>query len=210
MANTARARKYSGKELIDKMFKYYYKVRVPYLATKSVEELNLFGLTNTGVKDVDLSLANERITTYATIEQLIELYKKHVTIFIVDETDSIEIYNVINEHISNWHEFLKHSMNADKVPIEDLATMDEFAKEVLKFIRGNNLHLLSQTETSSFFDYFRELRGFSVNSIVRGVESIDLLEQKKEQPDSFQHDIIRSNFLREKLAMLRRAENDGR
>jgi hypothetical protein len=199
-------RLFTGKEIIERIFDYMYYIRVPYMATKSVEEIRLTGVPKSGIKAVDMAKATEKINIYATLNTMIELYKVGVPIYVINKKDSIEIFNAINEHIANWHESLRTSINSYAVPYEDLVVMDEFARETVKFIRDNNLHISKLTkENDSFLSDFKQLKRFTVDNIVRNRNASEILDNGQDNSDS--HFVIneyRSSFFRERYAQQNR------
>lgn len=139
---------YWPKERLDtteKIWEYYYLVRVPELAATSVEYLKTYGSYITGDKGVDQALTNQWMTRQMTINQMIDLYREGVQIKIVKESDVKEIYETIALHLEGWRSQLERGINIGDAPIEDLIAMDDFASAVYEFARH---HLTRDTVNS--------------------------------------------------------------
>lgn len=129
----------------EKIWEYYFLVKVPELAATSVEYLRTYGSYITGDKGIDQALSNQWMTRQMTINQMVDLYRDGVQIKIVKETDVKEIYEIIAMHLDGWRSQLERGINIGDAPIEDLIAMDEFASAVYEFARH---HLTRDTVNS--------------------------------------------------------------
>lgn len=139
---------YWPKERLDtteKIWEYYYLVRVPELAATSVDYLKTYGTYITGDKGIDQALSNQWMTRQMTINNMIDLYRDGVQIKIVKESDVKEIYETIALHLEGWRSQLERGINIGDAPIEDLIAMDDFASAVYEFARH---HLTRDTVNS--------------------------------------------------------------
>lgn len=129
----------------DKIWTFYYLVRVPEMGATSVDYLRTYGTYITGDRGVDKALSQQWMTRQMTISQMIELYADGVQIKIVNEADIKDIYEAIAQHLEGWRYQLAHGINIGDAPIDDLIAMDEFANGVYEFARH---HLTRDTVNS--------------------------------------------------------------
>lgn len=113
-----------------KLWEWYFKVRVPYLQSRSIEELRLTGTVISGNKDVDADIKNQWLTTMMPIAYMVELYQKNIPVKVVDIKDTKIIYDYISEHLHAWKQQLYQGINVGAAPVNDLIAMDEFANLV--------------------------------------------------------------------------------
>lgn len=104
--------------------------RVPELQTRSVEHIKFFGTPTTGDSAIDKELANQWISTFMCIDDMIELYKKDIPIRIVNTADVKKIYDYISQHLHAWKSQVSVGLNLGDAPLEDLVYMDRFANTI--------------------------------------------------------------------------------
>lgn len=104
-----------------------YLVKLPSLDATSISFLRNHGTYITGDKKIDRGNANSWITTYLTIDRMVDYYQEGVSIALVKQEDAKLIYEAIESHLLAWSEHLKYGMNTGDAPISDLIAMDEFA-----------------------------------------------------------------------------------
>ena len=119
----------------DKIWTYYYLVRVPELGCTSVDYMRQYGTYITGHKQIDQALSQQWMTRQMTIAQMVDLYRDGVQIKIVNESDVKDIYEAIASHLEGWRSQLEHGINIGDAPIDDLIAMDDFANGVYEFAR---------------------------------------------------------------------------
>ena len=110
-----------------------YKCRLRLIETKSIDELREFGMPTVFDKDYDSTTANEMVIRMLTINEMVEYYKKNVTIYVVNYNDTKLIYEDIMLHLRAWKEYLDTTlMSSGDAPVEDLILLDKFANIVYK------------------------------------------------------------------------------
>lgn len=127
-----------------------YKVKVPYIDTLSSEELQNRGVPTCGISEFDQAAYTERITVMITIDAIAEYFRKGVAVQVVEYADLEDMYNVINRYLAVWSRILKQSVNAEKVPGEDLLLLDRLADKLYDQSRrfnGPRLNLRQSMET---------------------------------------------------------------
>lgn len=116
----------TGTELWDK----YFKVRMRYLHSRSVEQIKRYGIRISGIEEIDKDLDKEMIETEMNIDSMFEKWRKGVTIRVVNYNDTAEIYRIIHSHLIAWSEFINHGVNNGNAPLKDLIELDQFASIV--------------------------------------------------------------------------------
>lgn len=146
------------------IWEWYFKVRVPYLQSRSIQELKLVGTVVSGNKDVDADIKNQWLTTMMPIAYMVELYQKSIPVKVVDIKDTKMIYDFISEHLYAWKEQLRQGINVGAAPINDLIAMDEFAnlvyahakyqftKDMADSLLGRHLESIHRFNIHSFFN----------------------------------------------------------
>jgi len=119
--------KYTEIDTSVNIWDYYFKVRIPYLQSRTIEDIRKFGVTLSGVRAIDSSVDSEWITTMLPISDMIEHYREGVPIKIPSKSDIKLIYDFISEHIHAWKNKLEKGINIGDAPIDDLILMDKFA-----------------------------------------------------------------------------------
>lgn len=113
----------SGSDIWDK----YYKVRMRYLHSRSVEQVRKFGIRISGIDEIDRDLDKQMIETEMNIDTMFEKWRKGVTIRVINYNDTAEIYRIIHAHLVAWAEYLANSINVGDAPLKDLIELDQFA-----------------------------------------------------------------------------------
>jgi len=104
--------------------------KVPELQTRSVEHIKFFGTPTTGDSAIDKEMANQWITTFKCIDDMVELYKQDIPIKIVNPPDVKRIYDYISKHLHAWKSQISVGLNIGDAPLEDLVHLDRFANTI--------------------------------------------------------------------------------
>ena len=113
-----------------KIWDYLYRVRLPYIQSRSIDDLKKYGVALTGVSEIDKDIKNQLITVMLPISQMVEYFKEGTSVRICSQSDVKEIYDSISDHIMAWKDRLSNGLNLGNSPIEDLIAMDQFAHAV--------------------------------------------------------------------------------
>ena len=145
-----------------------YKCRLRLIETRSIDELREYGMPTVFDKEYDNATANELVIRMLTVNEMVEYYKKNVSIFVVNYDDTKLIYDDIMTHLKAWKHYLDTTlMSSGDAPVEDLILLDKFANIVYK----HAVHLFSNEYiTSSLFNR------------MQGVLGINLSPSKKTEP----------------------------
>lgn len=107
-----------------------YLVRLPRLEVVSIEYLQTYGTYITGDRTIDAASANQLITTMRPIHELAEYHRNHVNIYLVHADDAVEIHQAVHAHLAAWERKLRYGLNNGAAPVEDLITLESFARTV--------------------------------------------------------------------------------
>lgn len=110
------------------IFKEIFLIRVPMIHTRSIEDIQYFGVPTSGMKQYDDPY--EKITVMWTIDKMVECYHSGGQIYIPSEETIIQIYDKITRHLNAWMTEIRNSRNLSTAPIEDLKKLDDFANSI--------------------------------------------------------------------------------
>jgi len=120
-------------------------------------EIRNRGIFTYGNQAQDRDMINERILTYQTVDEMVELSRRGVTITWPKRKDAIKIYELINEHILLWVDYLRWS-GMYNAPYDDLIEMDEFACSLHAMVKFD---LSSSIDKTIFNERINTLTAFS-------------------------------------------------
>jgi hypothetical protein len=189
---------------VNNLWDYYFRVKVPYLATRSPTELKYYGTTLTGVKSMDNDIPNQEIITMMPICRMVDLFKEGISIKILHAPDVETIYNYISQHLNYWINELEKGINIRGAPIEDLILMDKFANEVYshaKYHFTKNVvdclfaSKLMETQSLNSFNFFKNNPLLNDNNVVEanGVVTINEDKERHQERQSYE------NYFKDKL-----------
>ena len=121
---------YADRDTTKGIWEYLYKVRVPYLQSRTLEDIRDHGVVLSGVPEIDRDIQNQWITTMMCVADMVTYYRASVPIRVVSRGDIKEIYESISRHIDAWKDRLQIGLNVGDAPIEDLIALDRFANTV--------------------------------------------------------------------------------
>lgn len=157
------------------IFHKSYLVRVKNIDTLDKEYIQQRGLPYTGDHVLDSTFANEIIDKYVTIAQMAEWFSQGITIRIKNESDMIEIYQVIYKHLQSFQQALDSSYNISSVPVEDLKKLSNFASTIFPHI-GNTDFIKEETKLPEFYSSYSAI---DMSKIFRPIPKSQ--EKKQEQ-----------------------------
>lgn len=138
----------------DPIWSDLYRVRVPMLGSRSIEDIRMRGVVLSGNKDVDKDIENRLIVTYITIDKMVEHHRNNVPIRLCHAGDARKIYEAITPHVQRWMYHLETSVNTRNVPLEDLLAMEHFASVVYEHAK---YYLIGSQIESAFLREFTEV-----------------------------------------------------
>jgi hypothetical protein len=113
-----------------KIWNEKFLCRIKNIDTMSTDYISMMGMPSSGDPEEDKRTANELVLRMFTINEMVDYFKKGVTIGVVNSSDTKAIYDLITEYLSVWRNYLEESMNIGNVPVDDLVLMDSFAVAV--------------------------------------------------------------------------------
>lgn len=141
---------FKQKRAVDEIFERYFRVRLPYLQSRSYARIEAYGIRVSGVPEIDVTIETQMIETEMTINAMLDKFRMGVTISLVNYNDSAEVYRIIYAHLTQYAEYLNSGgVNVGNIPFDDLRDLDKFAsvvydKAVSVFDEeGKNAHVAS-------------------------------------------------------------------
>lgn len=198
----------------ESLWENYYKVRLPYLQSRSIEDIRRTGVVITGIPAIDNDIQNQWITTMMPIATMAEHYKEGTPIKVVSESDVKVIYEQISHHIHAWRQRLERGVNLGDAPIDDLILLDRFANtiyehakyqftpEIANSIIAQHLNSVQLINAHNFFssDIMSNLnKGPNSNA---SVNRINTVEEEEEDPYPDRESL--GDFFKNRLINLRR------
>lgn len=110
--------------------KYKFMCSIPELQSRSVNHIKIFGTPTTGDKSIDSELSKQWLTTFLSINEMVEYHKQGISIRIKNKKDVASMYDYISRYLQAWKSYLNEGLNIGGSPIDDLVAMDRFANEV--------------------------------------------------------------------------------
>lgn len=104
-----------------------YDITVPYIQTKSLDDLTENGLPTSGDAHFDHAMQWEPIRKSIPIHQMVDLWAGGASVKLVNHSDAPKIYHAITKHLLAWKEHIATSYNPNSPPYEDLLMLDQFA-----------------------------------------------------------------------------------
>lgn len=190
-----------------KIWDYYYKVKIPYQQSRSMQDIRAHGTNVCGIKEIDASASSEYYTTMITPAQMAEYFREGVPIRVCRYSDTEEIYEAISMHIHAWKNKLEKGINIGDAPIDDLILLDRFANvvydkakyqftpEILDSILGKGLSDTLRINVHNFFNNntFQQIPGTTTNgngvTTINGIQE-DEIPERESLGDFFKTRII--------------------
>ena len=146
-----------------RLWDYLYKVRIPYMRSRTIEDIRQHGTVVSGIASYDNDIDNQLLTTMLSISSMVDYFREGVPIRVVDHSDCKRIYEDISQHIYSWKSRLEHGINIGDAPIDDLIDLDRFAntvyehakyqftKDTANSIFAQHLGTIQRINSSNFF-----------------------------------------------------------
>ena len=107
---------------------YICKVRL--VDSYSNEDIRRFGVPTVGDSTLDRDMHNQHIVVGITIDNMVEYFKRGITVTLVHNKDAEVIYHIINNYLLAWKDQIDRAINLGNVPYDDLLLLDNFAAAV--------------------------------------------------------------------------------
>ena len=107
-----------------------YQCRVPYIQTKTIEELEEHGLPTSGDRHHDHAMQWEPILMSLPIHRMAELWHNGANIALVNQKDAQPIFEAMSAHLHAWKDHMLNSYHPTTPPYDDLLILDGFASIV--------------------------------------------------------------------------------
>ena len=156
----------------------YFKVRMNYLQSRSVDYIRQYGIRISESDDVNRYLDTQEITTQLNINAMFEKWRSGVTINVISYGDTVIIYEIIHAHLVTCAEFMANGVNHANLPLQDLIQLDEFASKIYDKARP----IFSQQERiSALATNFQNGQGFNFANILKRSRSGQSMDELTNQ-----------------------------
>lgn len=116
-------KEYTGDDLFDR----YFWVKVNTLQNMNEHRLREFGVRTSGVPELDTYIPKQEIRTEWSINMMFEKWRRGVKINVINYSDTVIIYNIIQSHLQKWAQYLQRGVNVGDSPFKDLIELDMFS-----------------------------------------------------------------------------------
>ena len=107
-----------------------FMIRIPYIHTRTKEDLREYGMPSSGFKEFDTGAEHELVDRYVSINDMLELYLNGVDIRVVPYEKTADIYEEISNYLNYWLLHIRTTFSTNHVPVKDLQDLDTFANVV--------------------------------------------------------------------------------
>lgn len=112
------------------LFNVKFLCRVPYLESRSLEDIRMFGTPHVGIPEFDEQTSKELVDRLLTISEIADYFEKGVSVYVKRMEDTKTIYDHIRKHLMTWEAHLQRSFDTKGAPIDDLVRLDKLAQSV--------------------------------------------------------------------------------
>jgi hypothetical protein len=143
----------------------------------SKEYLKISGTLTTGDKACDAAMATSSVQIWLTPAAMAVFLNDGATFALIDPTQSVEIYETINEHLQDWKRHLTLELNTTNVPFQDLRWFEALAVEIFQIARG----YMGRTRqpTLGLFPQGAVMRGLSKTTPAQRAEALEASRPKE-------------------------------
>lgn len=113
-----------------------FQVGIPKIDTYGEGYLKLVGVPISVDDGLNSVMENEIITTWKSINNMVELFRTGGRISIRNQKDCVKIHHYIDNHLEKWKQYLENSpINGSMAPVDDLLLLDEFSELAFQHAR---------------------------------------------------------------------------
>lgn len=142
-----------------KLFHNRYQALTAQMNLYSKGYLEVFGTVSSGDKELDAAMAKSEVRVWLTPSAMAMFLDEGMGFRLIDPKDSVDIYNTINEHLTDWKRHTQLEVNPLNVPWDDLRKFENLAKEMFPIARGYMRNL--PTPFDGIFNRTGVMRGLS-------------------------------------------------
>lgn len=119
-----------------KIFHQPYDCTMALMHLSTIEAAEQLGVPTTGQKDMDRTMALQKVHVRLTISGMAELMDDQIPFEICNINDTLPIYQTIFDHLQDWQHYIQRNVGARWAPIEDLRLLDALAADMYVYARG--------------------------------------------------------------------------
>lgn len=170
--------------------------RFPELQSRSIEHIKFFGTPTTNDPAIDRELSQQWITSYISINDMVEHFKAGVPVKVVSYEDVKKIYEYISQHLHAWKSQISVGINIGDAPLDDLVDLDRFAnvvydhakyqftREMADSILAKSISSVVKINKTNFFKPEVNIKNDDNISRINAVEE-DIYPKREELADLF-------------------------
>lgn len=149
-----------------KIFHYHIQAYIPVsYANRGLEKL--IGSPVYRSKEEELEALNQKVLKQLTTAQLIELHRVGCPIIFHDPKDTVRVYRYIKDHIRDIESRSTNILHTNKIPLEDLMAMDDFAESLHGVARIHSSTRVGNTMLGRKLDNLMASRGLRRNEVTK-------------------------------------------
>jgi hypothetical protein len=134
------------------IFNHRHKVVVPSIATLNDKDINERGIIISGEPSIDSMALRAPTVVYATIAEQITYWEQGYYVSIKSAEVSLAIVKSIRTYLRQWDNISKGSYNKINKPVEDLASLDEYAVSLEKLLIARGVMTENKIQGRGPFD----------------------------------------------------------
>lgn len=170
-------RHYNEKDL----FERYYAVQYRHFDARTEDNIRRHGVRVSGVPSIDVNIERYEVISELTIDSMFELWRRGVTVRVVNYSDTEEIYDIIHRHLLACAEYLQNSVNRSSVTlVKELVELDKFASVVYDKAKSIFTDKERAAVQAPGFSAIQEINFFNIlNSDYSRVETVRVVDGKE-------------------------------
>lgn len=175
-----------------KIFHYYIDTQIPalYAYENQATKLGMPVFEQAGGEKEYLA---EKVYVRKTVNQLIELHAKGCPIIFNKPDDTLKIYGWLKEALETLHQRYSSTLHTNKIPIESITKMDEFARSLHMVARKHQDVDITKSHLSQSIEKMMQQRGLSRRSRIKPVGNRNI-KPKPPEHESFIPKISQTAF----------------
>ena len=162
----------------DDLWSRYFKVRMSYLHSRSVDYIRQYGIRISDNDEINQQLDSQEIITQLNINLMFEKWRAGVTINLVNYADCVKVYEIIHAHLVTCADFMANQINSQNLPLQDLIQLDEFASKIYDKARPI---FTQQERISALATNFQNAQAFNFANILKRSQAGQTTEELTNQ-----------------------------
>lgn len=183
------------------LFHHYFRVMIPAPFAETTAS-RAFGNIQYESREAETVAAEEMIPRQHTTIQIINLMQRGARVIMVDPQDSVKMYTWINQHVQSLASAAASTLNPERLPLDDLKVLDDFARVVHQIARNFN------TEEIRHSDFFNRIVSMHKKQSLYASAKPEHIYSDKEQGITNEHQAVSGSILKRR-SIIRRPFNNS-